>query len=205
MNFVRNDFAKLRRCLRFCAATLGVGALLAVASFDARQRAAEEQSTAQSLQREFDLKLQRVRDEEAEIKVQAAAFRQMQAHGLLGEERRLEWVELLNDIRERRRLIGLHYEFSPRRRLDAEKDDAFVFYASAMRLQLELLHEEDLAHLLGDLKQNASALIHIRSCDVSRTALADDKAGAPRLTAECLVDWITCAKAPASKPLNANR
>ena len=205
MNFVRSDFVKLRHSLRFCAATLGVGTLLAIASFDVRQRAAAEKSTAQTLQSEFDLKLQRVRDEEAEIKIQAAVFRQLQAQGVLGEERRLEWVELLNEIRERRRLIGLHYEFSPRRRLDAEKDDAFVFYASAMRLRIELLHEEDLTQLIADFKQRASALIQIRSCDISRISLADDKAGAPRLTAECLIDWITCTKAPAANPLNVNR
>ena len=35
-----------------------------------------------------------------------------------------------------------------------------------MKVQLKLLHEEDLTRLLADLREQASALILVRSCDV---------------------------------------
>ena len=80
---------------------------------------------------------------------------------MIGEEARLEWIELLNEIRERRRLPGIRYEFAPRRPLDRDQTGAFGLYASAMKLQARLLHEEDLTRLLSDLRERAPALIQV--------------------------------------------
>jgi hypothetical protein len=49
---------------------------------------------------EADGKLKRVRDEESEIKQKSILFNKLQERGMIGEEQRLEWVELLKDIRD---------------------------------------------------------------------------------------------------------
>jgi hypothetical protein len=111
---------------------------------------------------------------------------------VIGEEQRLEWVELLDEIRDRRKLIEIHYEFSPQRALDGDdaRTESFGLHASAMKLQARLLHEEDLTRLLDDLRRQARALIQIKRCDVSRPPRTDTDS-LQYLRADCLIDWMT--------------
>jgi hypothetical protein len=62
-----------------------------------------------------------------------------------------------------------------------------------MKLQLKLLHEEDLLRLLGDLRNQANALIAVKSCNISRLALTpEERANShANLAAICEIDWIT--------------
>ena len=65
-----------------------------------------------------------------------------------------------------------------------------------MKVQLKLLHEEDLARLLADLREQANALTLVRSCDVQRlpggASETQAKGGVQAtLEAECLIDWVT--------------
>ena len=54
----------------------------------------------QQERKEIDNKLRQVRSEENEIRHKAAVFNDLQSQRVLGEEQRLEWVELLEEIRE---------------------------------------------------------------------------------------------------------
>ena len=147
---------------------------------------------AQAERNEFDGKLKQVRNEEDEIKQKSAVFKALQTRGMIGEEQRLEWVELIKDIRDTRRLIDLQYEIAPQRRLDADAAKGFAFYSSTMRLQLKLLHEEDLTRLIDDLRERARALIQVKSCAVSRLSQgAGDGSPIAQLLADCRIDWIT--------------
>ena len=91
-------------------------------------------------------------------------YKRQQERGIIGPEQRLEWVELLKEIRDKRRLIDLQYEIAPQRLLDGNPTGRYAFHSSAMKLQLRLLHEEDLTRLIGDLRSQAKALIRVRSC-----------------------------------------
>ncbi|MCQ4051989.1 hypothetical protein FK514_28975, partial [Klebsiella pneumoniae] len=51
-----------------------------------------------------------------------------------------------------------------------------------------LLHEGQLIALLNDLAFNASAVVRVRECSVTRAAVASE---AEQLVADCLLDWIT--------------
>ena len=139
-----------------------------------------------------------MRSEETEIKQKSAVFSGLQARGVIGEEQRLEWVELLKTIRDRRRLLDLQYEIAPQRALDAAPGSAFTFYASTMKIQLKLLHEEDLTRLLDDLRQQARALIQVKSCTVSRLPRGSAD-GTAQLLADCQIDWITLRETAAGE------
>ena len=60
------------------------------------------------------------------------------------------------------------YEFAPQHALDKAPAGVLGLYASTMKLQVRLLHEEDLTRLLGDLRRQARALIQVRRCVVAR-------------------------------------
>lgn len=132
------------------------------------------------------------RAEEAEIAAKIDRFRHLVERGAVGTEQRLAWVELIRDARARHHLGAVDYEFSPQRLLDpliAPSDaDQLEAAGSTLRIRMPLLHEGQLIALLDDLAFNASAVVRVRECSVTRAAMASD---AEQLVADCLLDWIT--------------
>ena len=192
MKLDAKDFPKLQLSLLAAIVMITVGAESVSIALNSTKAAKLDQAAAQSARNDFDGKLKRVRSEENEIKDKSAVFSRLQARGVIGEEQRLEWVELLKDIREKRRLIDLEYEVAPQRPLDTTPGSGFAFVASAMKVQLKLLHEEDLTRFLDDLRRQAKALVQVKSCNVSRLPRGSSENGTPaQLQADCQIDWIT--------------
>lgn len=193
MNLGHADLRKLRGSILAGVLMIAVGAAVLLVSGNARETARQTRLAATTQRNDADGKLRRVRDEESEIKQKSLLFNQLQERGIIGEEQRLDWVELLKDIRDGRRLIDLRYDISPQRSVDSGVVGDFAFHASAMRLQLKLLHEEDLTRLLGDLRSQAKALIRVNSCKVERLPPAVDERSSSRanLQADCEIDWLT--------------
>jgi hypothetical protein len=197
MNFTRRDLRKLRWPL--------LGALLLIvlaglpvwwSSGDVAQ-AHRERDAAASRKSQIEQRLRQVRTEEQELKERADLFLRLQQSGIAGEENRLDWTELLQDIQQQLRLPGILYEFGVRKPLDAGVSADYQYFASPMRIQLRLLHEQDLLHFLGRLQREAKALVLIRRCTLAplagRGVGADDLA---QLGAECDVHWITVRRSP---------
>lgn len=197
MNFAAADFRKIQVSLLAAVLMCGAGAAAVLVSLERTKAAKVAEMHVSKERQEFDVKLKQVRNEESEIKQKSSLFSDLQTRGIIGEEQRLEWVELLKDIRDKRRLIDLQYEISPQRPLDANAGGGLTFYASIMKLQLKLLHEEDLTRLLNDLRSQAKALIQVRSCNVSRLPHNSGERGnnLAQLQADCQIDWITVREA----------
>lgn len=197
MKLSRADFPKIQTSLFTLLALIAIGWGIGRVTADRTQIAQLVQKAAASDRNEFTTKLKQVRDEENEIKFKSALFTELQTRGAIGEEQRLDWVELLKEIRDKRRLIDLQYELAPQRSLDTNPGSGLAFYASSMKLRLKLLHEEDLTRLLDDLRKQAKALIQVKRCDVSRLPRSgperDDSPA--QLQAECQIDWVTLREA----------
>ena len=192
MRFLPGDLKKLRISLLTSLLMIGMGTAAVFFANGAIKSAQRERVAAQAQRNDYAGKLQRVRSEEAEIKEKSALFQKLQERGIIGEEQRLEWVELLKDIRDKRRLIDLVYEIEPQRPLDVAPGAGFTFNVSPMKVQLKLLHEEDLTRFLGDLNEQARALIQVRYCKVTRQPQGQaGTSGQANLLAECRIDWVT--------------
>lgn len=192
MKLTAADWRKLRLSLViFVLFCLG-GAALVFFSLEQQQQARRLLGTAQAHNTQAQAKLKQVREEESEIKLKAALFSNLAARGVIGEEQRLDWVELLRDIRNNRRLLDIQYEFSPQQPL-GNGQGPWSFQVSSMRLQLQLLHEEDLLNVLADLRNTAKAQVLVRSCEVSRQPRPPGESQGlhANLKAQCLLDWIT--------------
>jgi hypothetical protein len=136
----------------------------------------------------------RIAEEERAVKDKIDVYQRLRTLHILGAERRLEWADALSRIRGERALLDLRYRVERQRLLSssAGKPGNVEFYASTMRVDLALLHEEDLLRFLADLRASGNAYYSIRSCSVGRTGQAAASAGiAPRLRAECQIDLIT--------------
>lgn len=197
MKFARADFKKIRISLLVAVLAIAAGTVTVLFSLKQIQAAQLTEKAASAEHNEFESKLRQVRNEENEIKQKSALFSNLQARGIIGEEQRLDWVELLKDIRDKRRLLSMEFEISPQRTLDNNPGSNFVFYSSTMKLQLKLLHEEDLTRLLDDLRSQARALIQVKSCNVSRLPRSSGEQGnnLAQLQADCQIDWITAREA----------
>ena len=68
----------------------------------------------------------------------------------------------------------------------------YELMSSAMKLQMRLLHEEDLLNFLADLRDSVSAYLRIRRCDLDRLPRSGNMpVTSAELKAECLIDWLT--------------
>jgi hypothetical protein len=194
MNATSPEFKRLILPLLAFALLVGAGVALILWSNHVlvsakRQLAAVSAERAQNTER-----LLRIADEEREVKEKIAVYRQLTALGILGRERRLEWADAIKRIRAQRGLIDLRYRVAPQKPLVSVpgKPGTIDFYASTMKVNLALLHEEDLFGFLADLRASGNAYYAVRRCTLSRTGVPPTAASlAARLNAECDIDLIT--------------
>lgn len=144
-------------------------------------------------QNETRTRLARADDDEREIREKIARYQELVAQGRTVPERRLDWVETLRSIQETRRLLGLDYEISPQKPLDSKSGPVggHEFLASPMKLQMPLLHEDDLLGLLADLSARVQALVSVRKCTIERLPFDASRQNPATLRADCEIDWIT--------------
>lgn len=186
------------RLLRWPLLGLGLAILIALAAGLAarhfvqqseKQALAAERAAANSRNA-----VQQLQNDEQDIRVKIAAYQSLVARGVVGMERRLDWVELMRNIQRERKLLGLEYEIQPRQIWTGGNPagTGYRFMSSTVRVQIPLLHEEDLLRFLGDVHAGAAAFTRLRSCSLGRIPVAA-AAGklAPQINAECQMEWIT--------------
>lgn len=136
-----------------------------------------------------------VDEEERLIRAYLPRFRELQESGVVGVERRLDWIEALRDAGQRVRLPDLRYEitsqepYTPALPLPPARSPVL---ASDMNLDLGLLHEGDLFRVLDALERDAEGLYSVSQCRIARRRpqLSEDPTEA-NLSALCRLRWIT--------------
>jgi hypothetical protein len=199
MMLERSDLKRLR--LPFVAALLlvGMGAAALVFSENNVAEALQLKKAGHDRLVAARAQLAKVSEEEQEIRNNLVQFRQISDRGMTGAEKRLEWIESLAAIQKKRRLFQVQYSLEPKRGVDYpglaqnQKDGSALFMASKMKLELQLLHEEDLLNFFADLRASGASFASLRSCSISRTEGIVSGGGPlrPRLRANCAIDMIT--------------
>ncbi len=120
-------------------------------------------------------------------------YRKLEAMGFIGEENRLNWVDVLRDIARKHRVLSMTYEVAPRapETVDGIPDiGQFQLQSSEMQMRLNVLHEGNILDLLKDLSAQKVGLFSIRSCTFER--LTDDitlQDASPNVAANCTLVW----------------
>lgn len=200
MKFTQRDLVKLKWPLVGALLLLVVAGLLAWWSQQDAQKAEQQRKAAENSKNQIEQRLRQVRTEEQELKERAQIFQQMQKSGIAGEEKRLDWTEMLRAIQSDIRLPAMTYEFGAQIPLGNLTGQDYAYFASPMRLQLRLLHEEDLLNFLARLQKEAKALVLIRSCKLSpQPGSGEVREVLPQLSAECELQWITVRRSAGTK------
>lgn len=180
----------LQRSRRSLALFLALGCsgfAAAIGSTYLLRQARFEQSQSFTQLNEIQGKLAQARDERQESMRMLTLYQDIAAHGFIGNERRLDWVEQIRKIRTQRKLLDVQYELAPQQSIGGKA--GIEIFASNMKLQMQLLHEEDLLNFIGDLRGAVPAYLRIRSCNIERLEPAANTVA--QLKAECSIDWIT--------------
>jgi hypothetical protein len=202
VNFTREDLAKLGAPLVLALALLAAGAAIAWSASDARAKALTRVAAAQNERKQAAQRLARIAEEEREVHEKLDVYKQLKRLHILGEEQRLEWADAITRIRAERELLDLSYRVDRQKLVKSVpgKPASVDFFASLMRVQLDLLHEEDLLRFLADLRASGNAYYAVKSCNLTRTGqAATGTTMTPRLRAICEIDLITVIDRAAKK------
>lgn len=198
MKLTSNDFARLRWSLVMLAVALLAGAAMVLFPQKLVDRAERNQRQLSTEQKDIRSRLVHAREEEQAIRDRIGRYRHILASGLIDQEERLRWVEQIARIKAARRLLDVQYELSPQHPIEeavlpgGPVAGGYEFMASTMKLQLALLHEDDLLGFLDDLRASVRAHLLVRECAIERaTAPASERGPAPQLRADCTIDWVT--------------
>ncbi len=145
---------------------------------------------------------QNIDEEEKIIERYLPLYRDLESRGIIGQERRLDWIDTLRQASQRVELPVLRYVIDSQNIYQPEfiaPAGSFQIYASHMQLDLGLLHEGDLDTLFADLDANASGLYTVSSCDLRRNYDQREfvkRADVTNVKAECGLRWLTIKKPP---------
>jgi len=189
------DLWRIRARVVCCTVLVMLALTLALA---AHQRLA--QARGARLLDEQDLltaqqKLIRIEDENRVYLARLQRYGEIARRHGAGTERRLEWLAQLRKTAAEHHVSSLEAEFAAQVPLDPGTTRYPELRASRMHLRMGLLHDEDLLGLLADLRRQASAVLHVRSCSIERIPAGHDgdagEGTAARLRAECSIDWLS--------------
>ena len=195
MKLGARDLKRLRLPVAACVALALAGVACYFAADDYLQDTKKLGASASAQRAEVQVRLASANEEEREIKANLQQYQALAARGIIGEEKRLDWVDTITAIKNERRLFNIGYSIEPQKELDYPgfgPGGGVNFVASRVKMEIQLLHEEDLLNFIDDLTRRGKSYLSARSCDVQRA----DRGGsgttlAPRLQAACVFDLIT--------------
>ena len=135
-------------------------------------------------------------------------FIKLYNNGVIGQERRLNWIEVLRNSSESSKLISLRYEIDPQTQYSPDftlNYGIFKLFNSSMKLNLDLLHMGDLKNLFNDLDRNAEGIYNISNCRLKRTG--GDKFELeikPNIAAQCELHWLNIKRSDGSDIVMTN-
>jgi hypothetical protein len=171
-----------------------------VALFELAQKFSSEQEKALQQQQNF-LRSARQRFQSSGIEKQTITeylpqYQELINKGLVGEERRLEWVDELRKQHQLNKLFSIKYSVGlqePYKPNFVISLGGFVLNRSIMTLDLDMLHEEDILQLTEALSKKDKEVFMLRDCEITRLNAGGVLSNQliANLHAKCELDWLT--------------
>ena len=200
MNIARADWKRLRLPAIIAAVLAALGAAAIGASDHYLVLANAAYATVKAQRVAAQGRMSKASEEEREIRENLLFYRRMQEQGMITPENRLDWIDSIARIKAERKLLEIKYNIEAQKPLDypgLSSIGATNFIVSRMKLDMMLLHEDDLLNFLSDMKAVGKSLVSVRRCSIARL----DRGGAPtspalspRLRSDCQIDLITLGK-----------
>jgi hypothetical protein len=192
----RVDWFYLRRPFIILAVAAIVSSAVAVVGYEYEKAQREEYQVAMSTLRSTHQLYSNIVNDIDLLDQYRSLYSEYKSSGLVGDERRLSWIESLGLTNEVLRLPILTYNLNPQEEfarpgLKVHRD--VLVKSSPMNLSIGMLHEEDLFALLEGLRLSIQNLFTVDQCSFVRQtpvhrSLETKKAN---LLSKCTIRWVT--------------
>jgi hypothetical protein len=195
MKFSTKDIPHIRGLLVMATLTLILGVIAVYVSDDMLNEVQQSKITADQEWSDAVRKLERIKNEQEDLQGYYHQYQNLVEQNIIGEEKRLDWIESIEKIRNRLNIFSVRYKLDPQETLDMVGTDlpssSFDLRRSNMTLGLSLLHEGQLLNFIDALSEEAKGMYLLDSCVLTRNDLIRKLKFTPNLEAECTLGWIT--------------
>jgi len=190
------DWLYIRQAMIIFVLAIIVAVLMAVSAdrFRAAQEARYKQSlaTLESTYRQYN---GLVNDIDL-LEQYRALYVDYKSTGLVGNERRLSWIESLERTNSRVKLPKMTYRLMPQQKFQRpglKLDKSVVLTSAPMALNMDLLHEEDIFSVFEGLRLSIKNIFTVDSCKLTRKGIIGSPLDTQKanLTASCVIRWVT--------------
>ena len=195
MKFSTKDIPHIRGLFVKAILTLVLGVIAVYVSDEILNEAQQSKITADQEWSDAVRKLERTKNEQEDLQGYYHQYQNLVEQNIIGEEKRLDWIESIEKIRNRLNIFSVKYKLDPQETLNIVGTDlpsnSFDLHRSSMTLGLSLLHEGQLLSFIDALSEEAKGMYLLDSCILTRNDLIRRLKFAPNLEAECTLGWIT--------------
>jgi hypothetical protein len=203
--FSREGFKALRFTGLIAIAAVGVAFFLVAGSYWYWQAEKRNDVASSGSMQEARTRVAKARQERDDLRDSVRNFQSLTARGIFLSEQRLEWIETLNTLKARHRILDLRYDVSAQRPLRMSRSPTFSaveVLGSRVIMKISARHDGDLLAFLDEFPRLNRGLFPIDRCNIKRV----DEAARPttgatgaqkeivigaQLVAECSLEWIT--------------
>ncbi len=189
------DWSVLRTALIIFIVAITVSAAIGVSGYYFRASMQQEYRSAQANFNQISSRYLKVDDQELLISNYYPAFLELYQRGVIGGERRLDWLESLQEVTDNLEIPDLRYEIESQQQNDPGwpvNTGRYEIYSSNMKINMDMLHEVDLLRLIDRLEQRNTGLFSVSDCELNRrTADINLAADSPNVTASCNLKWYS--------------
>jgi hypothetical protein len=194
MKFSTKDLPRTRGLLIISVLTLVLGAIITYVSNGVLIEAQQSKITADREWSEAHRKLERTKSEKEDLQGYYHQYQNLVEQNVIGQERRLDWIEAIEKIRNKLNIFSVKYKLEPQETLNFETvttSNSFDLHRSNMTLDFSLLHEGQLLNFLDTLSKEAKGMYLLESCTLTRNDFVRQLRFIPNLQAKCTLGWIT--------------
>jgi hypothetical protein len=150
-----------------------------------KQLAQTELAHAQEKYTEATTKKNNIRD-------YGSRYLELVENGFIGEEKRLEVIELIRKIQESHKLLPITYTIAPQQVVTIDPSlftSELDLFASKLTVNMGVLHELDVLTLINQLRENSTYIP--QSCTFKINDTVTDSLISPRLDVQCKLFLLT--------------
>lgn len=194
MKFSTKDLPHTRGLLFISVLTLVLGVIVVYVSNGVLIEAQQSKVIADREWSEALRKLERTKNEQEDLQGYYHQYQNLVEQNVIGQERRLDWIEMIEKIRNKLNIFSVKYKLEPQETLNLETvstSNSFNLHRSNMTLDFSLLHEGQLLNFLDTLSEEAKGMYMLESCTLTRNDFVRQLRFIPNIQAECTLGWIT--------------
>ena len=195
MNFTKNDFPILRwSIVAICASILFSSSVVYFAN---TYTVATQQDLrkASQMRNNSSNSLNTAHQDRDNMSIYADEYGSLINRKIVGEDMRLDWIEGMENLRQKNLVTNFRYNISPQKRYvpnpPVDSGNLDINY-SEMKLQFDLLHEEQLVDFFTALPETIPGWYQLEGCTLNRSAsTGPNDLPWTHLKAICTGGWIT--------------